>query len=113
NSKDQILLERLEILQQKNSTLNFSGIRPFSRKAWVNELLRPDSSGSEKLTAVDQNNRQRALMNNQEWLPKEYEPFDSRKSWWNTFYKTPSDFIQVKSNDFFLSVNPVLQVKVA
>ena len=36
----------------------------------------------------------------------------SKKDLWNTFYKTPANLIEVDQPDFFLSVNPVLNLQV-
>jgi hypothetical protein len=109
-SKENILLERLEIKAGKDTVLNFSFIKPFNRKWWVSrlELFGNDSSGM-NLSRVDQYNMQRSLMNNMEWVTGDKSVLASKKDLWNTFYKTPADLVQVDQPDFFLSVNPVLQ----
>jgi hypothetical protein len=112
-SKENILLDRLEIKAQKDTVLNFSFIKPFNRKWWVNrlELIKADSIPI-ALTPIDKYNIDRALLNNLEWVTKGKEEMKSKKSLWNTFYKTPANFIEVDQPDFFLSVNPVLQLQV-
>jgi hypothetical protein len=110
-SKEYILLDRLEIKAQKDTVLNFSFIKPFNRKWWVNRLeaIRADSIPV-SLTKTDKYNIDRALLNNLEWVTTDKEEFKSRKSLWNTFYKTPANLVEVDQKDFYLSVNPVLQL---
>jgi hypothetical protein len=110
-SKEYILLDRLEIKAQKDTVLNFSYIKPFNRKWWVNRLeaIRADSIPV-NLTSIDKYNIQRALLNNLEWVTTDKEEFQSKKSLWNTFYKTPANMVEVDQKDFYLSVNPVLQL---
>ena len=110
-SKDEILLERLEIKAQGDSVLNFSQIKPFSRKHWVQSLdrLEKDANGL-RLSSVDRYNIQRARMNNLEWVTGDKSVYRSKKPLWNTFFKTPANFIEVDRSDFFLSVNPILQI---
>lgn len=110
-SKEYILLDRLEIKAQKDTVLNFSHIKPFNRKWWVNRLeaIRADSIPV-SLTSIDQYNIQRALLNNLEWVTTDKAEFQSKKSLWNTFFKTPANMVEVDQKDFYLSVNPVLQL---
>ena len=110
-SKEYILLDRLEIKAQKDTVLNFSHIKPFNRKWWVNRLeaIRADSIPVD-LTSIDKYNIDRALLNNLEWVTTDKSEFKSKKSLWNTFYKTPANLVEVDQKDFYLSVNPVLQL---
>ena len=112
-SKENILLERLEIKAQKDTVLNFSFIRPFNRKWWVNRLeaIKADSIAV-SLTPVDKYNIDRSLLNNLEWVTRDKENMKSKKDLWNTFYKTPANLIEVDQPDFFLSVNPVINLQV-
>lgn len=111
-SKENILLERLEIKAQKDTVLNFSFIKPFNRKWWIKAIERLEEDAEPlKLSRVDKYNIERSKMNNMEWVSGDKSAFASKKSLWNTFYKTPADFIQVDNPDFFLSVNPVLQLQ--
>lgn len=111
-SKENILLERLEIKAQKDTVLNFSHIKPFNRKWWVNRLeaIKADSIPV-SITPIDKYNIDRSLMNNLEWVTRGKEELQSKKSLWNTFFKTPANMIEVDQPDFFLSVNPVLQLQ--
>ena len=112
-SKENILLERLEIKAQKDTVLNFSFIKPFNRKWWVNRLeaIKSDSIPV-SLTPIDKYNIDRSLLNNMEWVTRDKETMQSKKDLWNTFYKTPANLIEVDQKDFYLSVNPVLQLQV-
>ncbi len=111
-SKENILLERLEIKAQKDTSLNFSFIKPFNRKWWINAIERIEEDPDPlKLTRVDLYNMQRSKMNSMEWVTGDKSALQSKKSLWKTFYTTPADLIQVDNPDFFLSVNPVLQLQ--
>jgi hypothetical protein len=111
-SKENILLERLEIKAQKDTSLNFSFIKPFNRKWWINAIERIEEDPDPlKLTRVDLYNMQRSKMNSMEWVTGDKSTLQSKKSLWKTFYTTPADLIQVDNPDFFLSVNPVLQLQ--
>ncbi len=125
-SKDAHFIDRLEIKQQRNTDLNFSTLRPFNRKHIVGEAIfldsarmgYKDSTGVDKykewtdldLTAVDEYNLQSLLMNNSEWVTTPKEDFMSKKPILKTFYKTKANMFEVNNKDFFLAVNPVLQV---
>ncbi len=110
-SKENILMERLEIKSGGDSILNFSYLKPFNRRWWVRALERinPDSTDI-SLSKVDKYNIERSKLNNLEWVTGDHELYKSKHNLWNTFYKTPANFIEVDNPDFFLSVNPVLQL---
>jgi len=125
-SKEYQFIDRLEIKQQKNNDLNFSAIKPYSRKAIVRQVEHLDSArigyadsapGEDehkvwsdlKLTPVDEYNLQSLLMNNSEWVNGSTENFMSKKPILKTFYQTKPNAIEVNTKDFFLAVNPVLQ----
>ena len=110
--KHQQLLERLEILLEKNPDLNVATTKPLSRRIAVRIGEYADSvqnvSGS-LLSQVDQHNLQSLFMNSSEWVTGDKTEFASKKSLWNTFYKTKAHLLEVDENDFFLAINPVLQ----
>lgn len=110
-SKFQPLLDRIEIKEQTNLPLNVSSVaRPYNRKLVTMEAELLDSlKDRSRYSAVDLYNIERLLMNNQEWVRGDKSRFVSKRPWWNTFYKTPSDFVQVNEKDFFLVVNPLIQ----
>lgn len=124
-SKDIHFVDRMEIKQQKNTSLNFSSIRPFNRKYVVEQtefidsarLGYTDSTGRDKyetwhsqaLTPIDEYNLGRFLMNNTEWVTGPTDEFKSKRPILKTFYKTKPNFLEVKTHNFFLALNPVFQ----
>lgn len=127
-SKEIHFVDRMEIKQQKNTDLNFSSVRPFSRKYITEQtefidsarLGYTDANGMDKyqdwnsqdLTPIDEYNLNSFLMNNTEWVTGSTESFNSRKPILKTFYKTKPNFLEVKTNNFFLALNPVFQFKI-
>lgn len=126
-SKDYHFIDRLEIKQQTNTDLNFSTLKPYNRKYIIQEASFLDSArfgyidsttGMDKfnewtdlgLTPVDEYNLQSLFMNNSEWYKGPQEEFASRKPILKAFYKTKTNFYEVNTKDFFLAVNPVLQL---
>ena len=109
--KHQQLLERLEILLQKNPDLNVATAKPLSRRIAVRVGEYADSVQqlSGILSTVDQKNLQSLYMNNAEWVQGDKTEFASKRSLWNTFYKTKAHFVEVDEKDFFLAINPVIQ----
>jgi hypothetical protein len=112
-SKHQQFLNRLEILLQKNDDLNLSTVKPLSRRIAVRAAEQADSiqkAGGNLLSRVDEYNLRSLLMNNSEWITSsDTSDFYSKKSWWNVFYKTKANFLEVNTKDFFFTVNPVFQ----
>ena len=114
-SKDYKLLDRLEI-KTGNANLNYSTVKPYNRRLVTKEVEDIDSlyaagdSASARLTAIDSYNIQRFLMNNSEWS-KPRDAYNSKKSFFNTFYKTQGNLYEVNTKDFFLAVNPVIQYR--
>ena len=109
--KHQQLLERLEILLQKNPDLNVATAKPLSRRIAVRVAEYADSVDrlAGILSRVDQHNLKSLLMNNSEWVTGDKSEFKSKKSFLNAFYKTKANLIEVDENDFFLAFNPVIQ----
>ena len=112
-NKHQTLLNRLEILLQTNDDLNLSTVKPFSRKIAVRIAESADSmqkANGNLLSKVDEYNLRSLLMNNSEWVTgTDSSDFYSKKSLWNTFYKTKANLLEVNTKDFFFTVNPVFQ----
>ncbi len=118
-------IDRLEIKQQQNTDLNFSTLRPFSRKAIVRQaefidsarMGYNDSTGKDKypewdsqdLTTIDEYNLHSFLMNNVEWVSGAKEDYKSRKPLLRTLYKTKANMLEYNSKDFFFALNPVIQ----
>ncbi|MBA2746664.1 MAG: hypothetical protein H0U44_10595, partial [Flavisolibacter sp.] len=105
-SREHHLLERLEILAQNDSVLNFSKTRPFSRRHFMPHINGLDTMAS--LTDVDRYNLYVANINNIEWTDIPRDSLLSRRSI-GRFYQTPAHLYEVHAKDFFLSVNPVFQ----
>ena len=125
-AKETHFIDRLEIKQQTNTHLNFSTLRPFNRKYIVQEaefldsarMGYKDSMGVDRfeswtdlnLTTVDEYNMRSLLMNNSEWVTVPREDFLSKKPILKNLYKTKANMYEVNTKDFFLAVNPVLQI---
>ena len=115
-SKEYQLIDRLEIKMGKDTILNFSGVKPFSRKQLVTaiEMINSQDSAdpaSTHLTKVDRYNIQGALMDNSEWVTGDKSGFASRKPFLNIFFKNKAHFFEVDQKDFYLAIDPVLQLK--
>lgn len=108
--KQEIILDRLEIKAQRDSILNFSKTKPYSResyvprvRAYLNDSLRAN------LTNVDQYYMESLLKNNVEWVPEiERGELESKNPIWKTFYKYPAGLIETHSKDFDLVINPMV-----
>ena len=126
-SKEIHFVDRMEIKQQKNTNLNFSALQPFNRKYIVEQAEFIDSArlgyvdsltgidkykewDNQSLTSIDEYNLQSFLMNNSEWVTGPRKDFISKRPVLKTFYKTKPNFLEVKTRDFFLAVNPILQL---
>jgi hypothetical protein len=110
--KQNILLERLEIKAQRDSVLNFSKTKPFSRKNITQKAWGIYEAGVTDLSKVDQYNLTSLLRNNIEWVDDKAR-FASKKPIWKSFYKTPAHLYEVHVKDFDLIVNPVIQYTVS
>jgi hypothetical protein len=126
-AKEYHLLDRMEIKQRTNPDLNFSTLKPYSRRALVRQAELMDSArigyhdslgaevpgGLDKfgLTSVDDYNLRSLYMNNSEWFTGPREDFDSKKPILKTFYKTKANLLEVNTKDFFLALNPILQLQ--
>ncbi len=123
-SKEYQFIDRLEIKQGNFTDLNYSTIKPYSRKAIVAETEYFDSAtlgysnsltGDDaqkwaglNLSSIDKYNIQSILMNSSEWVTGSKESFLSKKPILNAFYTTKPNLLEVNVKDFFLAVNPVL-----
>ncbi|MEO6949702.1 MAG: capsule assembly Wzi family protein [Ginsengibacter sp.] len=121
-SKEYKLVNRLEIKFGNNTDINFSGIKPYSRRDIVREAEFIDSAfggnatnprvSGVYLTDVDKYNLHSLLMNNSEWVSGEKESFLSKKPILKSFYITKPNLLEVNVKDFFLAVNPVISFQV-
>ncbi len=131
-ARENILLERLEIKAGNDSILNFSKIKPFSRRQMIpvierhyrdalpvtgppevpqtlDTIIYDRSVTASRLTRVDFYNAQLALQKNNEFATVS---FRSKRPFLKRFYQTPANFYEVNTKDFFLSINPVIQYMV-
>lgn len=115
-SKSYDFIDRLEIKQQINPELNFSTLKPYSRKSIVPAVEYIDSmariNGS-NLTSIDQYNLNSFLMDNSEWVSGSKESFLSKKPVWKSFYVTKPNLFEVNTKDFYLAINPVINFQTA
>jgi hypothetical protein len=128
-AKEYNFINRLEIKQQTNTDLNFSTLKPFNRKHIVRQaefldsarMGYKDSMGVDKfkewtdldLSGVDEYNLQSLLMNSAEWVTTPKDGFLSKKPILKHFYKTKANMFEVNNKNFFLAINPMLQVQQA
>ena len=115
--KANIILERLEILGQKDSVLNFSKTRPFSRKQIIPAVEKYVSIGDGfvhdevkgiNLSVVDISNIQSLYAANPEWSQRQ---FKSKRPIAKRFYTSPANLYEVHVKDFDLIINPIIQFK--
>ena len=104
------LVDRIETLSGTLSNVVFTSQKPLSRKDLVRFLQTPETDTATGafqpvLSAVDQYQVDLALGESAEWSDREVV---SRKPVLKHFYQTKTDLFRVKTDNFFLSVNPVL-----
>lgn len=125
--KQNILLERMEIKLQKDSILNFSKTKPFSRRTILieaNEMweeFRTSSLEQRKETKLAQtfdgskvdsyNFMSLWTLNNNEWSTDSFRVKSKKPI--GAFYKTPANLYEVHVKDFDLIINPVIQYVVS
>ncbi len=126
-SKEYQFIDRLEIKQRNFTDLNYSTIKPYSRKAIVAEAEYFDSGrlgysnsltdnqqgpwAGLNLSKIDEYNLHGILMDNSEWVTGSKESFLSKKPVLKAFYVTKPNLLEVNVKDFFLAVNPVLSLQ--
>jgi hypothetical protein len=117
-SKHEHFLTRMEILLGDNNDLNVSTFKPLSRRLGVMSSELADSLHQfypydyfYHLSDIDRYNLRSLLMNNREWVQSNKDSFASRKPFLKSIYKDKANFLTVEEKDFFLAVNPVLQLQ--
>src|SRR5262249_46476332 len=106
-SKDYIILERIEILAQKDSVLNFSKTKPYSRKQIIPAVEKYVSIGDGSLihtevkgitlSNVDLHNISSLYAANPEWAQQQIK---SKKPIAKSFYTSPANLYEVHVKDF-------------
>jgi hypothetical protein len=112
-AEENILIQRLEIKSQKDSVLNFSKTKPFSRRAIVDKLTDGSLNYLVDQSRVDQYNFHRLLLNSLEWVKGDLAGYQSKKIFWKHFYKTPGSLYEAHVQDLDLVINPVLHFQFA
>jgi hypothetical protein len=120
------VLERIEIKSGRLAPQFNSGIKPFTGKeaadfVWdLDSLSKTEQTDSTRymhpywhllgLTKTDQYNMQKILEDNPEWVPDSAGFVPGKHPIWNTFFTDRANFVTVNKKDFFLVVNPLLNV---
>jgi hypothetical protein len=102
-------VERMEIKTGQNSRHIHSTLKPFERRAMV-EFLDEADSLAYRLSRTDREMISLIRQSNIEWAVAESD--SSRKPLLKRFYKTPADFFRVDEDEFFLVLNPVINMYV-
>ncbi len=110
-SNDYHFIDRLEIKHQSINHFNFSVAKPYNRKYVVEEVSLLDSQNQVSINSIDQYNLQHLYFNNSEWTNKHLDYFKSKTPLLKTFYNSKANFFEVNSKDFFLAVNPIINVQ--
>src|SRR6187397_1288919 len=111
-SKENILIERLEILGQKDSILNFSKTKPLNRLQMIRGVMGfMQLYPRVILSKTDEYNLQRLYLNNIEYLPDSQRLAIKSKKHIGPFYTTPANLYEVHVKDFDLVINPIIQFK--
>ena len=111
NANDNHFVDRIEILNQNSTHLNFSSTKPFNRKYVIQETELLDSLHYIGTSKMDQYNLSHLYYNNLEWSNQSENYSKSKKSILKTFYTSKANFFEVNNKDFFLAVNPVINVQ--
>jgi hypothetical protein len=101
-------IERLEIRSGRHATQFHSALKPLEREAAVRFLEQQDTSLA-RLTHTDRQIIHGFLQANPEW--SKVAPDSSSRPLLGRIYAVPSDLYRYHSEDFFLSVNPVLDIR--
>ena len=109
-SKEYILTDRLEILGQKDSILNFSKTKPFNRFQMVRGVMgfKQNHPGI-VVSKTDEYNLRSLYLNNIEYLPDSQRIAIKSKKRIGPFYRTPASLYEVHVKDFDLVINPMIQ----
>lgn len=111
-SRNHTILERLEIMAQKDSVLNFSKNRYLSRRYAAGAPARfQEHIGMRALSATDQYNLVALYQDNLEELPDSLRTKMASKKALGRFYQTPANLYEVHIKDFDLVINPVIQLR--
>lgn len=113
-------LDRWETMSGRLSDTLANGAKPESRRNIVRFLEGAGAATADTtdggmsfrngLSSIDRYNMSQMISESGEWTADENGHQDAKKSIFNTFYKKQYDFVYVKTKDFFLVVNPVINL---
>ena len=104
------LVNRYEIAKGKFEPLLFGSVKPYNRKAVA--ALADSLIKKEGFSDLDYYNLKYLLNDNWEWADSTAYKAPFRTTFLKNFYKTP-DFFSVKTKNFELHLNPVLNLQMA
>ena len=131
-SEEYILLDRMEIKMQKDSALNFSKTKPFSRRSIIptvekyyeatsfvsgvgeipptlDSIQQELDRNASRFSRVDIYNMRRAMINSLEWK-SDSSSYRSKKPWGKTFYQTPGTLYEAHVKDSRISFQVFCQL---
>ncbi len=109
-AKENIIIERLEILGQKDSILNFSKQKPFDRLQVIRAVTAfKQNHPNVGLSKTDEYNIDGIYRNSIEYVPDSLRSLIKSKKRIGPFYTTPANMYEVHVKDFDLVVNPIIQ----
>lgn len=109
NTEENQLLDKLETRSGRLSDTLFLATKPVSRKAAVDfAISQRENARYTGLSNIDRYNIQQLESENGEWTPNGDGTIYSKHPWFHTFYQTQYDFIHVKTDNFFVVVNPII-----
>ena len=109
--EDYHILDRLETKSGQLTNNFFTTVKPISREAAANflqcQLL--DSGGHYSL--IDDYNAKRIISINGEWVVDSAYTTSTKRPLFKRFYRNQSDFVNINNENFYLVVNPVLNIQ--
>ncbi len=109
NQEDYHMFDRIETRSGSLSDDLFLSDKPLSRKYAVSFLQEQRKEARlTGLSAIDRYNISHAISVSGEWAPEADGAIDSKHPIFKTFYKKQPDLLHVNTDDFFLSVNPII-----
>jgi hypothetical protein len=116
NAKENHIIERLLMMQIKNTNVNLGTFKPYQRNEVISFLQIQDSAyrtsrdkSNIEYSAIDLYNINSILQRNTLSLNTIPDSFKSKKSLFNNFFTTKANFYEVNQKDFKLVINPVIQ----
>jgi len=106
-SEDQHVLDRLETRSGRLCDSIALGDGPETRRNAIN-FIETTTANNKGLSNIDKYNAAQMISESGEWAPDGDGAIKSKLSWFNTFYTRQYDLAYVKTKDFFVVVNPVL-----